>query len=108
MAASAQLDARATAAGLLAASTALQEIRKAAEYQRAFARAIEAKPAARSPAAASLALRLLLLLLEGPGGAAAEKRAEPVPEGVKEARPGEEEKEAAAAATLAVEVGKGD
>ena len=111
MAASAQLDARATAAGLLAASTARHEIWKAAEYQSALARAMAAKPAARRPAAASSARRvllLLLLLLERPG-AEEEKRAEPVPDG-KEARPGEEEEEAAAAAAtlLAVEVEKGD
>jgi len=107
LAASAQLAVPATAAREFDARTALQEMRKAAEYQSALAKAIEAKPAARSPAAASFALFVVVLLLFFLGWMD-EKRAEPVPEG-KEARPGEEEEEEEAAAAAAevegVEIG---
>lgn len=102
MAASAQLAVPATAAREFDARTALQEMRKAAEYQSALAKAIEAKPAARSPAAASFALFVEVLLLFFLGWMD-EKRAEPVPEG-KEARPGEEEEEEEAAAAANVVV----
>ena len=85
----------------MAESTALQEMRKAAEYQRELASAIEAKPAAKRPAAASLARLLEPPLLS----LAEEKRAEPVPEGEKEARP---EEAAAAVEVDEVEVEKFD
>ena len=94
LAARAQLEALATAAGLLAASTAFHEIKKAAEYQSALAKAMDAKLAATRPAAASFALLLLLLLFPPLLEGVEEKRAAPVPE-EKEAWPGEEEEETA-------------
>lgn len=102
LAASAQLDVRATAAGVLAASTAFHESKKAKLYQRALAAAMDAKPAARRPAAASFAFLLLFLLLFLLGEVD-EKRATPAPEGKKDARPGEEE-----AATTEVEEDEGE